>query len=229
MPPKNEPSTLLDILQNRLLWMALICYFFLWLVKGDWGKENLGLSAENETLRQRVKELENSLKYAIDELKHGLCYDHPTVVELQTVLEKEIIKMAEQCGYDCQTCGMNFIDDLYSEEKLSGRIICSWCRVKELEELQIELTGECGRWIGKNASAESRSTLLEGIVRELVDSLEKCKQGHYECEDCWYSCPKSEEGCCDDRGGEECNCGADKLNVLIDAAVAKAKEVVKDD
>lgn len=34
---------------------------------------------------------------------------------------------------------------------------------------------------------------------------------HRQCEDSWYSCPKSEEGCANEFEGEECNCGADEL------------------
>lgn len=34
--------------------------------------------------------------------------------------------------------------------------------------------------------------------------------GHYACEDCWYSCPLSADGCCDDAyASDECNCGLD--------------------
>ncbi len=33
---------------------------------------------------------------------------------------------------------------------------------------------------------------------------------HYECEDCWYSCPKSESGCCNDyMDKNKCACGAE--------------------
>ena len=35
---------------------------------------------------------------------------------------------------------------------------------------------------------------------------------HYSCEDCWYSCPKSVDGCCNEGEGTECNCGAEKHN-----------------
>ncbi len=35
---------------------------------------------------------------------------------------------------------------------------------------------------------------------------------HHMCEDSWYSCPKSEEGCSDDRWSDgTCTCGADEL------------------
>ena len=41
------------------------------------------------------------------------------------------------------------------------------------------------------------------------------RRTHLECEDCWYSCPKSGE-CCNAEAGKECNCGADRVNAIID-------------
>lgn len=38
---------------------------------------------------------------------------------------------------------------------------------------------------------------------------------HYSCEDGWYSCPKSEEGCDNDLAGDDCTCGADRINQRI--------------
>jgi hypothetical protein len=46
---------------------------------------------------------------------------------------------------------------------------------------------------------------------------------HYECDDSWYSCPKSANGCADDRE-TGCNCGLEDANAIIDAALA-AREV----
>jgi len=54
--------------------------------------------------------------------------------------------------------------------------------------------------------------------------LEKLRRGHCSCDDCWYSCPKSEDGCCDDSQGKECNCGADEHNAALDAIIAYLKE-----
>ena len=33
------------------------------------------------------------------------------------------------------------------------------------------------------------------------------KRGHSYCEDSWYSCPKSSDGCSNEGGGKECTCG----------------------
>lgn len=54
-------------------------------------------------------------------------------------------------------------------------------------------------------------------------------QSHYSCEDSWYSCPKSADGCCDDRQGDECNCGADEHNAEVRRIVAEESGVVCDD
>ena len=50
-------------------------------------------------------------------------------------------------------------------------------------------------------------------------ALVAAKMTHYTCEDPWYSCPKSPDGCIDDGQGSECNCGADSHNAAIDRAL----------
>lgn len=57
-------------------------------------------------------------------------------------------------------------------------------------------------------------------LAELVRAAEK-RAVHRECEDSWYSCPKSPEGCANPGEGEACNCGADDL---INALAALDKE-----
>ena len=54
---------------------------------------------------------------------------------------------------------------------------------------------------------------------DIVKELEKLRMTHKCCEDCWYSCPKSEDGCCDEREGDECNCGADQHNATLDSII----------
>jgi hypothetical protein len=57
----------------------------------------------------------------------------------------------------------------------------------------------------------------------LVEALKQLRlENHSECNDSWYSCPKSEIGCSDDDQGEECNCGVDARNLIIDAALKLA-------
>ena len=48
---------------------------------------------------------------------------------------------------------------------------------------------------------------------------------HNYCEDSWYSCPKAEDGCADDREGDECNCGADRWNKQIEPVLDQHKEL----
>ena len=53
--------------------------------------------------------------------------------------------------------------------------------------------------------------------RALCTELAKlARRDHYRCEDHWYSCPKSPDGCANDFAGDECNCGADSHNDKID-------------
>ena len=61
----------------------------------------------------------------------------------------------------------------------------------------------------------------ETVLNMLRETLEKLRRKHYECEDCFYSCPKSGESCNDTRNEiGKCDCGADEDNALIDAALA---------
>jgi hypothetical protein len=39
---------------------------------------------------------------------------------------------------------------------------------------------------------------------------------HYYCEDCWYSCPLAEDGCCDaSKPKDRCDCGRDRRVAAI--------------
>ncbi len=52
--------------------------------------------------------------------------------------------------------------------------------------------------------------------------LEALRQQHLLVDDSWYSCPKAEGGCADDKIPEGvCWCGADKHNALVDAIIAE--------
>ena len=59
----------------------------------------------------------------------------------------------------------------------------------------------------------------------LVSNISKLKdlalRKHYSCEDSWYSCPKSEDGCAQDNDGE-CICGAEDHNAKVLLVFARA-------
>lgn len=62
---------------------------------------------------------------------------------------------------------------------------------------------------------------LEGKVRVLKAALNELRRGHLNCEDCWYSCPKNPEGCCNPEiPVDVCTCGADQHNMIIEAALS---------
>jgi len=63
---------------------------------------------------------------------------------------------------------------------------------------------------------------LAATIKEMVESLELMSLQHHECEDSWYSCPKSPGGCSNDEAGDNCDCGADAHNARIDAILARA-------
>ena len=63
----------------------------------------------------------------------------------------------------------------------------------------------------------------------LVGGLRRLRRPHRDVEDCWYSCPKSEGGCCNDAiPADECDCGADTLNALVDALLALIEPALSD-
>lgn len=60
----------------------------------------------------------------------------------------------------------------------------------------------------------------------ILVELEKLRMPHHRCfVDPQYSCPKeTEEGCWDENAGEECTCGADKHNKLLNSIIDYIKE-----
>lgn len=59
---------------------------------------------------------------------------------------------------------------------------------------------------------------------KLVAALKESRRAHDQCEDCWYSCPKSPEGCCNELAGDDCTCGADEYNAGVDALLRELGE-----
>ena len=57
------------------------------------------------------------------------------------------------------------------------------------------------------------SQLSSGLLGQLK---ELAMRTHYECEDPWYSCPKSREGTINDCKGDECDCGTEKHNEKVE-------------
>jgi hypothetical protein len=51
-------------------------------------------------------------------------------------------------------------------------------------------------------------------------ALEALRRKHHVSVDCWYSCPLSADGCCDEsRHG--CNCAAEAHNARLDIVIAE--------
>jgi len=93
-----------------------------------------------------------------------------------------------------------------SFDRLTARIAELEATKKAMKE-QLDIATDLGdqRW--------KRIAELEATLKQLRT------EEHYECEDCWYSCPKSGE-CCDERQDkDDCLCGTDKRNAIIDSAL----------
>jgi len=54
---------------------------------------------------------------------------------------------------------------------------------------------------------------------ELLEIVKDSKRAHYDCDDKWYACPKSPDGCADERVGTDCICRADEWNARRDKAL----------
>jgi hypothetical protein len=69
--------------------------------------------------------------------------------------------------------------------------------------------------------------IKDEALKMAIDTLQNAKPRHFYCEDTYYSCPKHEDGCADDRQPYKCNCGADELNAEIDISINACKEALE--
>ena len=90
------------------------------------------------------------------------------------------------------------------------------CNCGALENWQAHLRGMV---VAELSTMTARAERAEADAAEMREALAKLKRTHFECEDSWYSCPKSDEGCSRD-GATGCYCGADETNEIIAAALA---------
>lgn len=99
--------------------------------------------------------------------------------------------------------------------------ICSWqffcirCGEKLSMDKFSDHASDLEKRMAELGKATARIAELEAAQKEALSLLPELEQGHYYCDDCWYSCPKAVDGCCDERQGDECNCGADDYNALL--------------
>lgn len=78
--------------------------------------------------------------------------------------------------------------------------------------------------IAQAPALHAEAERLRETVKELIGTLSGLRRAHDNCEDCWYSCPLSADGCCNDGVDKsKCNCGADTHNAKIDAALSKGR------
>jgi|SRR3989304_2113686 len=99
---------------------------------------------------------------------------------------------------------------------------CHYCG--KICDLDNHTLGDCNAFLKAcNTILKLRAEAAEARVTELEAALESLRvTGHYECEDCYYSCPKHPECCGSD--DDICTCGADKTNAIIDEALKGAAD-----
>ena len=70
----------------------------------------------------------------------------------------------------------------------------------------------------------------KGLIRKKLLLLQDmCYRHHDFCEDSWYSCPKAEGGCAnEDYEEDECNCGADRHNKILDDTIGEVLDLLKE-
>lgn len=91
------------------------------------------------------------------------------------------------------------------------------CDAKHWEE-KVEAAHECISIAEAGLKVvERRRDELKAERDRLLALLQESRKNHYECEDCWYSCATLT---CDEHRRGECDCGADKWNAKVDAALS---------
>ena len=98
-------------------------------------------------------------------------------------------------------------------------------RLKEIANRNLGVMRGYAVDIGLSELAEIARELQSWRDSGALEALKKSRRSHHYCEDGWYSCPKSDDGCANQHEGTECNCGADEVNAVIDAAIAKLEAI----
>lgn len=104
----------------------------------------------------------------------------------------------------------------YFEKRLEMR-----SEIATLKAQRDDLRIHCDGWEKQYRVLESSFFALKEQRDELLSVLNKLRIDHYQCEDGYYSCPKSGD-CPNSNPNDDCNCGADDHNAVIDATIAKA-------
>lgn len=73
-------------------------------------------------------------------------------------------------------------------------------------------------------SNEEQSNNANLLLGKVLTFLESNKKQHHLSDDCWYTCPKHPEGCCNSEEPDRCNCGADEYNRQVDELLEKLKK-----
>ncbi len=90
------------------------------------------------------------------------------------------------------------------------------------EYLATPIGDDDGDWYGAD-DVDAALAAKDREISSLVAALEGLRRSHTACDDNWYSCPLSDEGCANE-SETDCNCGAQEHNAKIEAMLAAMKE-----
>ena len=116
----------------------------------------------------------------------------------------------------CSECGKGVpVVEVGEPMNYESAWLCKACL-----EAALECAVESGaQELNMNDKTTPLSTIaIDPLVSELLETF--TMQHHYS-DDCWYTCPKHQEGCCNDAEGDDCNCGADTYNAKLQEFATK--------
>jgi chromosome segregation ATPase len=134
--------------------------------------------------------------------------------EENTALKQEVVELNKTIS--AQGPHLLLIErslDQYASQATYWENMCR-CAEKERDENTLarkrvtELEADCDALEVHQKELEARLAEAEGLLKRMFAT-------HYECEDCWYSCPKS-PGCCGEESGDRCTCGKDEVDAYFE-------------
>jgi hypothetical protein len=108
-------------------------------------------------------------------------------------------------------------------EPLIKELAGARARADHLERIVDEMVEEQAALCAEDQSITELVVHKDKLIEQMRDALKALKQRHYvNDDDNWYSCPASGL-CSNDNAGTDCNCGADYVNSIIEAALSAAE------
>ncbi len=120
-------------------------------------------------------------------------------------------------------CNIHGTDLLYDDE--GHATICDACDLAALRAERDRLQARLDATMKGLNDAYTREPTIIADRDRFKAALEAVRPSHLVVEeDCWFSCPESGQSCNDDTpNGSGCTCSAERVNAIIDSALAAAR------